>query len=164
MTHEPDIYKIISYAKDQYKAKHQSLINKRRRAGLKYFNDLKAFIKYSNNMNDMYKNIAEDNPNKKQKTLIVFNMIADMLSNKKLNPTVTELFIREKNQNLYLVFITQSYFSVSKHIRLNSTPYFVLKILNKSELQLMEFNHSSDIDFQEFTNLCKKCTAKPYSF
>ena len=91
-------------------------------------------------------------------------MIADMLSNKKLNPTVTELFIREKNQNLYLVFITQSYFSVSKHIRLNSTPYFVLKILNKSELQLMEFNYSSDIDFQEFTNLCKKCTAKPYSF
>ena len=57
MTHEPDIYKIISYAKDQYKAKHQSLINKRRRAGLKYFNDLKAFIKYSNNMNDSNKTI-----------------------------------------------------------------------------------------------------------
>ena len=87
-----------------------------------------------------------------------------MLSNKKLNPTVTELFIREKNQKFYLVFITQSYFSVSKDIRLNSTHYFVLKILNKSELQLIEFNHSSGIDFQEFTNLCKKCTAKPYSF
>ena len=91
-------------------------------------------------------------------------MIADMLSNKKLNPTVTELFIREKNQKFCHVFITQSYFSVSKDIRLNSTHYFVLKILNKSELQLIEFNHSSDIDFQEFTNLCKKCTVKPYSF
>ena len=70
MNDEPDIYKIISYAKDQYKAKHQSLINKRKSTVLKYFNDFKASIKYSNNMSDMCKNIVEDNPNKKQKTLI----------------------------------------------------------------------------------------------
>ena len=91
-------------------------------------------------------------------------MIADMLSNKKLNPIVTELFIRGRKLNISLVFITQSYFAVPKNIRLNSTHYFVMKIPNKRELQQIAFNHSSDIDFQDFMNLYKKCTAKPYSF
>ena len=91
-------------------------------------------------------------------------MIADMLSNKKLNPVVTELFIREIKLNISLVFITQSYFDVPKNIRLNSTHYFVVKIPKKRELQQIAFNHSSDIDFQDFMNLYKKCTAKPYSF
>ena len=58
-------------------------------------------------------------------------MIADMLSNKKLNPIVTELFIRGRKLNISLVFITQSYFAVPKYIRLNSKHYFILKILNK---------------------------------
>ena len=58
-------------------------------------------------------------------------MIADMLSNKKLNPIVTELFIRGRKLNIYLAFITQSYFAVPKNIRLNSKHYFILKILNK---------------------------------
>ena len=58
-------------------------------------------------MDDIYKNIEEYNPNKKRKILIVFdNMIADMLTNKKLNPAVTELFIRGKKLNISLVFIT----------------------------------------------------------
>ena len=61
-------------------------------------------------------------------------MIADMLSNKKLNPTVTELFIRGRKLNISLVFITQSYFTVSKNIRLNSLHYFVMKIPNQREL------------------------------
>ena len=66
------------------------------------------------------------------KILTVFhNMIADMLSNKKLNPVVTELFIRGKKLNISLVFIKQSYFTVSKNIRLNSTHYFIMKIPNK---------------------------------
>ena len=61
---------------------------------------LKAFIEYSNDMDDIYKNIEECNPNKKQKILIVFDdLIADMLSNKKVNPIVTELFNREKKLN-----------------------------------------------------------------
>ena len=116
-------------------------------------------------MDDIYKNIEGYNPNKKRKILIVFdNMIADMLSNKKLNPIVTELFIRGRKLNISLVFITQSYFAVPKNIRLNSTHYFVMKIPNKRELQQIAFNHSSDIDFQDFMNLYKKCTAKPYSF
>ena len=79
-------------------------------------------------------------------------MIADMLGNEKLNPIVSELFIRG------------SKFCSSKIIRLNSTHYFVMKIPNKRELQQIAFNHSSDIDFQDFMNLYKKCTAKPYSF
>ena len=83
-------------------------------------------------MEYIYKNIEEYNPNKKQKVLIVFdNMIVDILSNKKLNPIVTELFIRGIKLNISLVFITQSYFAVPKNIRLNLTHNFVMKILNK---------------------------------
>ena len=91
-------------------------------------------------------------------------MIADMLCNKKFNLIVTELFIRGRKLNISLVFITQSYFAVPKNIRLNSTHYFIMKIPNKQELQQIAFNHSSDIDFKDFMNLYKKCTAKPYSF
>ena len=82
---------------------------------MKYLNDLKAFIEYSNDMVDIYKNIEEYNPNKKQKVLIVFDdMIADMLSNKKRNPMVTELLIRGRKLNISLIFMTQSYFALSK--------------------------------------------------
>ena len=81
-----------------------------------------------------------------------------MFSNKKRNPIVIEIFIRGRKLNIYLVFITQLYSSVPKIIRLNSGHYFIMKIPNKRELQQIEFNHSSDIDFQE------KCTVKPSSF
>ena len=82
-------------------------------------------------------------------------MIADMLSCKKLNPIVTELFIRGRKMNISLVFITQSYSPASKNVTLNSTHYFIMKILNKRELQQIAFNHSSDIDFKDFINLYK---------
>ena len=112
-------------------------------------------------MDDIYKNIEEYNPNKKCKILIVFDdMIAGMLGNKKLNPIVTELFIRGRKLNISLVFITQSYFAVPKNIRLNSTHYLFMKIPNKWELQ----TNLSDVNFQDFVNLHKKCTTKPYSF
>ena len=125
-------------------------------------NDSKAFIEFSSEMDNIYKNIEEYNPNKRGKILIVFDdMIDDMLSNKKLNPKVTELLIRGRKLNISLVFITQFYFVVSKTIRLNSTHYFVMKISNKRELQQIAFIHSSDIDFQDFVNLYKKCTANP---
>ena len=62
-------------------------------------------------------------------------MIANMLSNKNLNPTVTELFITGTKLNISLVFITQSYFAVLKNIRLNYTHYFIMKIPNKQEIQ-----------------------------
>ena len=109
--------------------------------------------------------LEEYNPNKKCKILIVFeHIIADLLNNKKLNPIVTKLFIRARNLNISLIFITKSYFTVPKSIRLNSTCSFIIKIPNKRELQQIAFNHSTDIDFKDFMNLYKKCTAKPYSF
>ena len=126
------------------------LIKKRESTGLKYFNDSEAFIKYSNNMDDIYKIIEEYNPNKKRKMLKKSNdVIGVILNNKKLNPIVTELFIRGKKLNISLIFITQSCFAVPENIRLNSTNCFVMQILNKRELDQIAFNHSSDIDFEE---------------
>ena len=83
------------YGKDPYEDKYQFLTKKRESIGLKHFNDPKAFIEYSNDMRDLYKNINDCNPDKENKILIVFHdMIADMIHNKKLNSIVTELFIR----------------------------------------------------------------------
>ena len=80
------------YAKDLYEAKYQFLFNKRESKGLKHFIDSKAFIEYSNDMEDIYKNIEEYNLNKKRKVLILFDdMLDDILCNKKLNPIATEL-------------------------------------------------------------------------
>ena len=153
------------YAKDPYETKYQFLINKRETAGLKHLNDLEAFIEYSNNMLDVYKNIEKYNPGKKHKILIVFDdMIAGMINNKKLNSIVTKLFIRGRKLSISFVFITQSYFKVPKDVRLNSTHFFIIKIPNIRELQQIMLNHSSDIDFKDFIKIYKKCTAEPYSF
>ena len=92
------------------------------------------------------------------------DMVADMINNKKLNSIVTELFIRGRKLDISLVFITQSYFKVSKDVRLNSTNFFVMKIPNKREIQQIAPNHSSDIYSKDFMKIYKKCTAKPYSF
>ena len=149
ISHEPDIDQIYIYGKDPHETKYQLLINKTESTGLKFLNDSKAFIEFSNDMDDIYKNIKEYNLNKKQKILIrLDDIIADMLNNKKLNPIVTEIFIRRKKLNMSFVFITQSYFTVPKNIRLNSTHYLVMIIPNKKELQQIAFNHSSDINFQ----------------
>ena len=111
------------------------------------------------NIQDVYKNIEDYNPIKKRKVLIVFDdMVADMINNNKLNPVVTELFIRGRKLNISIVFITQPYFKVPKKVRLNSTHFFIMK------LQQIVLNHSSDIDFKDFMKIYKKCTAKPYSF
>ena len=87
-----------------------------------------------------------------------------MINNNKLNPIVTELFIRGRKLNSSLVFITQSYFKVPKDVRLNSTQVFLMKIPNKTELQQIVLNHSSDIDFKDFMKIYKKYTKEPYSF
>ena len=162
---QPDIDKIYLYAKDPYEDKYQFKIKKREMIGLNYFNDPKAFIEYSDDLQDVYKNINNYNLNKENKILIVFDdMIADMINNKKLNSIVTELFIRGRKLNISLVFITQSYFKVPKDVRLNTTHFFIMKIPNKRELQQIAINHSSDINTKDFINIYKKCTDKPYSF
>ena len=165
INNEPNTDKIYLYAKDPYEAKYQYLINKREKVGLDHFDDPKAFMEYSNDIQDVYKNIENYNPGKNRKVLIVLDdMIADMINNKKLNPIVTELFIRGRKLNIFIVFITQSYFKLPKDVRLNSTHFFIMKILNKRELQQIVLNHSSDIDSKDFMKIFKKYTAEPYSF
>ena len=87
-----------------------------------------------------------------------------MIHNKKLNSIVNELFIRGRKLNISLVFVTRSYFKVPKDVRLNSTHFFITKILNKRELQQVVINHSSDIRTEDFVNIYRKCTAEPCSF
>ena len=119
-----DIDKIYLHAKDPYEAKYQYLIKKREKVGLDHFKDPKPFMKYSNDMEDVYKNIENYKPGKKRKILTVFDdTIADMINNKKFNPVVTELFIRGTKLNISIIFITQSYFKVPKNVRLNSTHF-----------------------------------------
>ena len=150
-----DIDKIYLYAKDPFEAKYQNLINIRKKLGLNHYDDPNVFVDYSNNMPDVYKNIEEYIPGKKCKVRMVFDdMIADMINNKKLNPIVTELFIRGRKLNISIVFITQSYFKVPKDVRLNSTHFFIIKIPNKRELQrIAATNHSSDTDFKDFIKI-----------
>ena len=117
---------------------------------LKHQNDSKDFTEYLNDMDYVYNNTEEKyKPNKKSKTLIVFDLIS-MLSNKKFNLIVTEVFFRGRKLNISYAFI-----SCAKNIRLNSMHYFIIKILNKRELQQMPFNHSSDIDSGNFEYLQK---------
>ena len=124
INHKPDIDKNFLYAKDPYEAKYQFLINKREYVGARHFNDSIAFTEYSNNMDNIYKNIEEYNPNKKR-IFFFDDMIADLLNNEKLNKTVTELFIRCRKLNISLVFITQSYFKVPQYVRLNTTQFLL---------------------------------------
>ena len=116
-------------------------------------NDPRAFIYYSNDMHDVYKNIDDYNPDKENKILIVFDMIADMIHNKKLNSIVTELFIRSRKLNISLVFITQSCFKVPKDVRLNTTHFLFIKIPDERELKNITQNHSSNINTEDFIDI-----------
>ena len=92
------------------------------------------------------------------------DMIADMESNQKLRPSVTEYFQQEENSVFHLFFISQSYFKVSKTITLNPRHYFIMKVPNKREIQQIVSNHSSDIDFKDFIKHYKEYTKEPYLF
>ena len=101
-------------------------------------------------MHDVYKNIDEHNPDKENKTLIVFDdMIADMVHNKKLNSLVTELFVANRKLNISLVFITHSYFKVPKDVRLNTSYFFIAKISNKRELQQITMQNKMKLKEQD---------------
>ena len=91
-------------------------------------------------------------------------MIADVMTNNEFKAIITELFIRCRKLNILLVFITQSYFSAPKDVRLNSTHYLIMKINSKRELQNIAINHSADIDYQDFMKIYRECTKEPYSF
>ena len=111
------------------------LFEKYEEISLEEHKDPKVLSESSNNKQDVYKNIVECTQIKKRKVLIVFDgMIADMISSKKFNQIVTDLFIRGKKLNISSVFITQSYFKALEDVRLNCTYSFMLKIPKNKNL------------------------------
>ena len=117
-------------------------------------------------MDDVYENINDYNPSRKRKVLIAFDdMIADIMKNKKSQVIIIkELFIRCRKLNISLAFITQSYFSVPKDVKLNSTHYFIMKINNKRGLKNIAINESADIDYQDFMKIYKECIKELSNF
>ena len=118
-------------------------------------------------MTDVYENIDDYNPirKRKRKRLIVFDdMIVDIMTNRRFQAMIKELFIRRRKLNISLIFITQSYFSVPKDARLNTTHYFIMKINNRIELKNIATDHSADIDYQDFKKIYRECTKEPYNF
>ena len=98
-----DIDKIYLYAKDLNEPKYEYLIKNHKNTGIKHLNDPNAFIECSNTMDDVYENINDYNPNRKRKILIVFDdMIADIMTNKKFQAIIKELFIRCRKVNISL--------------------------------------------------------------
>ena len=153
------------HEKDLIESKYEFLIKKPENAGINHLNDPKAFLEYSNTMDDIYNNIDDYNSSRKTKILFVFDdMIADIMTNKKFQTIIKELFFRCRKLDTSLVFITQSYFSVLKKVRLNSTHYLIMKIHKKGELRNIATNHSADIASNDFMKIYKKCTREPYSF
>ena len=142
---QKDIDKIYLYVKDLSEPKYEYLIKNGENAGIKHLNHSKAFIECSNTIDDVYESIDNYNPSRKRKILIVFDdMIADIMTNKKFQSIIKELFIRCRKINISLVFITQSYFAVSKDVRLNSTHYLIMEINKRKELQNIAVNHSAE--------------------
>ena len=155
-----DINKIYLYVRDLNEPKYKILIKKHENTGIKHLNDPNAFIECSNTINDVYENIYDYNSSRKRKILIVFDMIADIMTNKKFQSIIKGLFIRCPKLNISLVLITQSYFSVPKDVRLNSTHYLIMKINNKRELWNIADTHSTDIDYEDFIKIYRECTKK----
>ena len=110
-------------------------------------------------MDEVYENINDYNISRKRKILIVFDdIIADIMNNKNFQAIMKELFIRCRKLNISLVFITQSYFSVPKDARLNSSHYLIMKSNNRKELQNIAINHLADIDCKDFMKIYRECT------
>ena len=159
------IDKIYLYAKDIQEPKYEYLINKREHAGIKNLDDPKAFIEYSDDMDNALNDINNYNKNRDKKVLIVFDdMIADIEYNKKLKKIIKELFYRARKITVSIVFITQSYFRALKDARLNSTQYILTKIGNKKELKRTAEEKSGHLDYKDFLKICNYCTKEPYSF
>ena len=162
---QKDIDKFYLYAKDLSESKYEFLIKNHENAGIKHVNDPKAFIECSNTIDDIYENIDDYNPNRKRKILTAFDdIIADIMTNKICQSIIKKLFIRCRKLNISLVFITQSYFSFPKSIRLNSTHYLIMKISNRQELQNIAIKHSADIDYKEFMKIYRECTKNCFNF
>ena len=159
------IDKIYLYAKDLHEPKYEYLINKREQAGIKNLDDAKAFIEYSDDMNDVLDDINNYNKNRDKKVLIVFDdMIADIEHNKKFERIIKELFYRARKINVSILFIMQSYFRALKDARINSTHYILMKIGNKKELKCIAEQKSGNLDYKDFLKMYNYCTRESYSF
>ena len=159
------IDKIYLYAKDLEEPKYKFLIDKREKAGIKFNNDPNAFIEYSNSMDDILPNIEDYNKKRKRKILIVFDdRISHVMSDKNAQNVLKDLFIRCRKLNISLCFLTRSYFSVPKDVRINCTQYILFKLNNKRELQNIAINHSADTDYDDFIKIYRECTKDPFNF
>ena len=163
-----DIDNIYLYARELNEPKYKILMIKKRKrkdGEIKHLNDQNAFIECSNTMADVYENIHDYSSSWKRKILTVFDdMIANIMTNKKFQVIIKELFVRCRKLNISLVFITQSYFSAPKDVRLNSTHYLILKINSKRELQNIAINYSADIDYSNFIKFYRECKKESYIF
>ena len=159
------IDKIYLYAKDLEEPKYQLLINKREKAGINFDNDPNTFIEYSNSMNDILSDIEDYNKKRKRKILIIFDdMISHVMPDKKAQQILKDLFIKCRKLNISLCFLTQSYFSVPKDVRLNCTHYILFKLNNRRELQNIAIDHSADIDYKDFIKIYRVCTKESFNF
>ena len=147
MFQQPHIDKIDIYAKHPYEAKYQFLINKRQSTGLNHFNNSKAFFECSNDIEHISKKMKNTTYIKKRKKLIVLNHCVKSI----------QFPVFELNAGKHWP-------GINPYFQNFSTVSFFMKTWNKRVLQQISFNYSSDIEFQEFTNLYKKCTVNPYPF
>ena len=141
------------------------LIDKREKAGINFNNDPTAFIEYSNSVGDILSDIEDYNKKRKREILIIFDdMIFHVMSDRRAQQILKDLFIARRKLNISFCFLTQSYFSVLKDVRLNFTHYILFKLNNKRELQNIAINHSADIDYKDFIEICRDCTKEPFNF
>ena len=160
-----DIDNIYLYVRELSEPECEYLIKKRKDAGIKHVSNPNAFIKRSNTMDDVYENINNYNLTREIKNLIVFDeMIANIMTKRRFQAVIKELFIRCRKLNIALVFITQSYFSVPKDLRLNSTHYLIMKINNRRELQNVSTDHSAGVNYQDLKKSYRECTKEPFYF
>ena len=116
-------------------------------------------------MDDIYDDINDYKKKRKRNVLIVFDdMISHVMSDKKAQQVLKELFIKCRKLNIGLCFLTQSYFSVPKDVRLNCTHFIIFKLNSKRGLQNMAINHSPDTNYKDFVKIYRDCTKEPYNF
>ena len=159
------IDKIYLYAKCLEEPKYKLPIDKKEKAGINFNNDPNAFSEYSNSMNDILSNIEDYNKKRNRKVLIIFDdTISNVMSDKKAQKILKDLFIRCRKLNISLCFLTESYFSEPKDVRLNCTHYILFKLNNRKELQNIAIDHSADIDYKDFIKIYRICTKEPFNF
>ena len=141
------------------------LIDKTEKARINFNDNPTAFIEYSNSVDDILPKTENYNKKRKRKVLIIFDdMTSRVMSDKKAQQVLKDLFIRCRKLNISLCFLTQNYLSVPKDVRLNCTHYVLFKLHNKRELQNIAINRSADSDYKNFIKIYSDCTKVLYNF